>query len=412
MKKKFSTILAVATFSISSLVTAKTENRTVYSDFSQEQKCITTDEYICEFFTPISPSVRELKENSGEFHLVFGAMYSSADNIEYVNLDVTLIDQDYHYLTKIESEEFFGFGSNSGAQRITVKNSQLISQELVDNIARSESLFIDAWAFLDATSHDDPSKEVIYQKNVLMQQNKNDLLNLIANYDNQQKKWLVKNFSLGEQATDTNKLKIEHPINNPSTDRDHENYIPSIVVCLNRNYGDCDYDRRYDSFFSTNLTVPFKGNLEIAGKVLKIYGAENYHEIERDFPDAKVTGSTNSLPTNIYLQMSGSGKKGSLYPLLGRENVSTWYKNFPRHLEENLAVINNKKTIISWDVPKDEGVFGTPNTFGWHRNVTWMINLVLAVEIDGRTELKHITVSPEESDSIFNNKYHLINFIY
>ena len=136
-----------------------------------------------------------------------------------------------------------------------------------------------------------------------------------------------------------------------------------IKVCLNRNHADCDYaaDQYMDPNEITDVNIPFAGQIEIPHQITQIYATDTAIE---DMP------SGIDEITNIYLQEGnyGGATKQSYKGLAGQTLHFSDYLN----IVEDIA---NKKTVISWNIPREEGRFGNAKLFSNIAEANWNITL-------------------------------------
>lgn len=138
-----------------------------------------------------------------------------------------------------------------------------------------------------------------------------------------------------------------------------------IKVCLNRNHSDCDYaaDQYADPNSITDVNIPFQGQIEVPHKITEIYsshlGANQPNGIDE--------------MTNIFLQegVYGGATKQTFASLSSGTN-----KSFSDYLNFEVDEVN-KKTIISWDIPREEGRFGNAMLFSNIAEADWRLNFAV-----------------------------------
>lgn len=394
--------------------------------------CQESDERFCQMFFHTGFSVRPSKQDSSLHHLVFGAIYTEANTTDYVIVDLALTDDKHNDLTRRQEVDFFGEGESEG-KRKSLQSSTPVTQKLVDVITNADKVYGDAWAMIVRTDADG-NETVDDPINIRLEYNKEDLLDLISTPVENNTLALNSASSLNvaqantvarkviefppgaNSGRDPNKVEVLHPINTKFTAEKEEERNEDderIVVCLNRDYGDCDYDRIYTHTHPTSqvlLKIPFKGSLESRGKILKVYGNDNYDELIEDFPESAHT--SNGMPTNIFVEMK---QTGGAFPVTGDEKFTTWHKNFAQHIRDNLEESGTgfrMKTKVSWDVPRDDGVFGNAKMFGRYTDSQWFANIVFSVEFRGRKTLKTFVIGSEDPDGSFFYKQPMMNFVY
>ncbi|MCJ8272960.1 MAG: Hint domain-containing protein [Psychrosphaera sp.] len=133
-----------------------------------------------------------------------------------------------------------------------------------------------------------------------------------------------------------------------------------IKICLNRNHADCDYaaDQYQDPNSITDVNIPFKGQITVPHKIDQIYAS-----------NTQPNGINEA--TNIYLQegVYGGATKQTFVGLNGNKSFSD-YLTFE-------VDTTNKQTIISWDIPREEGRFGNAMLFSNIAEADWRLNFAV-----------------------------------
>ncbi|WDE01606.1 hypothetical protein [Thalassomonas actiniarum] len=134
-----------------------------------------------------------------------------------------------------------------------------------------------------------------------------------------------------------------------SSIRDDHNGDGSVRLCLTPGRSDCDY-------ISDELTpqqtlavkLPFKGQMIIPHEITYIYPS--------DLDPVNIPGSMDEA-TNIYL--------------------NNGQKHFSDYLEFKVAHAN-KRTIIYWDIPRDEGLLGDAININFQSASDWHISFAMS----------------------------------
>jgi hypothetical protein len=148
-----------------------------------------------------------------------------------------------------------------------------------------------------------------------------------------------------------------------------------IKVCLNRNHSDCDYaaDQYQDPNFITDVNIPFVGEVTIPHEVFVIYSSHS--------TDPQPIGLDER--TNIYLQegVYGGTTKQSYGSLMGVGG-----KRFSDYLSFAVDPVA-KQTVISWNIPREEGRFGNAQLYSNIAQANWRLNFAVQAKsfFRGRT---------------------------
>lgn len=138
-----------------------------------------------------------------------------------------------------------------------------------------------------------------------------------------------------------------------------------IKVCLNRDHSDCDYaaDQYQDPNEITDVNIPFQGQIRVGHEVTEIYAT-----------DLAIEDRPNGVDeiTNIYLQEGNYGG-ATKQSYLGLDNS---VKNFSDYLQFDVDT-EAKETLISWDIPREEGRFGNAKLFSNIAEANWYITFAV-----------------------------------
>ncbi|WP_027706773.1 Hint domain-containing protein [Zooshikella ganghwensis] len=140
-----------------------------------------------------------------------------------------------------------------------------------------------------------------------------------------------------------------------------------IQVCLNRDHGDCDYEQMYPANTPNDkllIKLPFQGTITIPHKVKKIYKPSEVPA------DSFVTGKTN-----IWISTNTGEHAQLVDPATGKTFVD--FMDPPREV----MIDGRPHTIISWDIPREQAVFGTATMYKRFKNVEWEIHIIADVNL-------------------------------
>ncbi len=178
---------------------------------------------------------------------------------------------------------------------------------------------------------------------------------------------LANNHASGLDAQ-TNQMEVMNNDGRPvytALDPVDKNNDAVIKVCLNRNHTDCDYaaDQYLDPNEITDVNIPFRGQIRVGHEVTDIYAT-----------DLAVEDRPNGVDeiTNIYLQEGNYGG-ATKQSYLGLDNS---VKNFSDYLQFDVDTVA-KETLISWDIPREEGRFGNAKLFSNIAEANWYITFAV-----------------------------------
>ena len=172
------------------------------------------------------------------------------------------------------------------------------------------------------------------------------------------------------------------------------NFDEVIKICLNGNYASCDYTGTAGN--SSQVNIAFQGQIIIEHEITEIYPS--------DLPLEQRPNGIDEI-TNIYLQegVYGGATKQSY------KTLNNGFKNFSDYLELEIDSVN-KRTIIRWNIPREEGFFGDIGSFSNLGQANWYITFA----VKGYPYFQHgrggqarsfqISVTSEESPR-FGNYY-------
>ncbi|WP_125782156.1 Hint domain-containing protein [Pseudoalteromonas rubra] len=193
---------------------------------------------------------------------------------------------------------------------------------------------------------------------------------------------------------DTNSLivadfdyKVDHPKDTRKADADDRNMAGEdgkIMVCLNRDYGDCDYPMVQAGGDYNNIphvTIPFKGSITIKTYVSDLF-----------FPEDTAAHDNAVAPTDILIQ-----SKESFANRLS-ENVGNTRDAIRRFFTIDYKMVNFLPiTTVSWDIPREHAVFAKPGIFERRKDAYWILNLGLIInELGSPEDAAAMGLTPEE----------------
>ncbi|RJE75516.1 hypothetical protein BGP78_16695 [Pseudoalteromonas sp. MSK9-3] len=340
---------------------------------------------LCTFFKHMGYEVLT-KPGTNEEHLVISALNSEITATDYTFIDITLVDEKGSALTLSRYAEYFGDGTEN--KRKSIYSSAKVADVLA-KLKTVERVYADAWVTVVTT--DASGNEVVEDRNSKVEYSKDAILALLG--------YVAPEFSSkAELSTDKvadssilfgNSVSIVHPKDVRSK---AGATIPDqkIIVCLNRNYGDCDYENIYPVNTPNDqlkLKIPFVGEYVMRGKVSRIYRPdwtvldiqENGDGTTKLIPGGKIDKPVIvDFGTNIFVQTKEGGGASTI-----SGHQYTDIKNFfADSLNiEYIGTGRSTKTKISWNIPRNQGVFGDASLYGRYQDANWIMNLALDNQI-------------------------------
>ncbi|MCF2910663.1 Hint domain-containing protein [Pseudoalteromonas sp. DL2-H2.2] len=347
---------------------------------SSLQNCLSGRPELCSFFKHMGIEVAKSNAN-GESYVVLSALNSKTVSTDYTLIDLHLTNEKGEQLTKLAYNEYFGDGQE--AKRKSVYSFAKV-QDILPKLAASERIFADGWVTSVYKGAD--NKQIVEDRNIVVEYSKDTLLAKLG-YFAQPRSGAsdTEGVSLLPLAgRDGFKTDIKKPIDNRSEGGAD---VPDgkIIICLNRNYGDCDYENIYPigtPTSETKLKVPFQGSFNVMGKVTRIY-LPDFTTLEVQEENGVITlveSPVTNKPafmnhgTNIFIQT----KEGGGAVAIGDFDYQDISDLFARKL--NLRYDKWKgmdRTIISWNIPQYEGVFGDATLFGRYQDTHWIMHFAL-----------------------------------
>lgn len=349
-------------------------------DPSSSQNCTSGRPELCSFFKHmgIEPAI---SASTGEQFVVLSALNSKTVPTDYTLIDLRLINEKGEQLTDSAYNEYFGDGNE--AKRKSVY-SYVKTQNILSKLAASERIFADGW--ITVVYKDANNRQIVEDRNVVVEYSKETLLAKLG-YLSQPRsgKFSSANSSLFPMALQGGfQTKVETPSDNRSEGGEG---VPDgkIVMCLNRTYEDCDYDSIYPSgtpTSQTKLKVPFKGGLSVMGKVTRLY-LPDFTTLEVKEENGTITLVESPViaqpafvnhGTNIFIQT----KEGGGAVPIGSSDYQAISGFFAKKLTLNYEKWHGiDRTVISWDIPQDEGIFGDATLFGRYQDTHWIMHFAL-----------------------------------
>ncbi len=395
---------------------------TSLSSETDSTDCNQSPDAICSFFINTGFSIKPNPNKPEDLYLVASALNSETLPTNYTLVDLALMNENFEYITTPNFVEYYGDGGE-GKKRKAIETYDIISQAMRDKVAASERLIADAW--ITVVKVDENGKEVMEESNMMLDYSKESLLELLDEYLAPEPT-TMKLASLNvaddpepaprskDGPSDPNHLNLISPIDHRSKDGDtiKDN---KITICLNRNYGDCDYENVYGTGTPNDkvlLKIPFEGSLKIPGQVVKLYKSTD------TLPNENI-----KFATDIFVQMKeiGGGLSindsdfSNLQDMFANNIVMTYF-DFQGN-EVDITVPDHArvtKTQLNWNLPRDTTTFGNAQQFGRYEDAHWIQHIVADVKFHPRrpatTQL--FVIGSDDPYSLFKYIQPPMQFVY
>lgn len=162
---------------------------------------------------------------------------------------------------------------------------------------------------------------------------------------------------------------VNHPKDWKKADGNNKNVSGQdgkIMVCLNRDYGDCDYPMIQAGGDYNNIphvTIPFQGQITLPTYISKVL-----------FKEDGVLENNNVQPTDVMIQ--------------GKDSFVDKLSNHTNHVRNSFSQYFNinytfdadtwmPMSVLSWNIPRDKGVFAKPGIFERRQDAYWILNIAI-----------------------------------
>ncbi|CAM4290076.1 Hint domain-containing protein [Pseudoalteromonas byunsanensis] len=352
------------------------------------ENCNTHPSNVCSFFKHMGFEVATLPGTT-EKYLVVSALNSERVPTNYTFIDITLVDQNGRSITLPRYAEFFGDGPEQKRKSIY---SAVKVESAIESIKKAERVYADAW--VTVVYEDANGNEVIEDRNTKVEYPRDTLLAVLGYIEPDEtlmsQSELQSTASIGTFAEmPTPSIPIGSNVTHPADIATGTEEEPKIIVCLNRNYGDCDYENIYPSNTPNGdmkLKVPFIGEYVIMGKVKTIYRPDwtELNVVENtDGSLSLEVGEKIVKPTeaergsNIFIQT----KEGGGATEIAGNPYSEIANFFADRIEvEYIPYRTRTLTRLHWNITRNEGVFGDATLYGRYQDANWIMNIAVANE--------------------------------
>jgi hypothetical protein len=335
---------------------------------------------LCSFFKHMGYEILTWPGTNDQY-LVVSALNSEMTSTDYTMIDITLVDEKGDPITLPRYAEFFGDGSEK--KRKSIYSAAKV-KDVLAKLKNADRVYADAWVTVVTT--DANGNEIVEDRNSKVEYSKEAIL---AELGYVSPEFAIKSDSKMHAANIStligNTPTIEHPKDIRSSAGD-TTPDQKIIVCLNRNYGDCDYENIYPANTPNDqlkLKIPFVGDYVMRGKVTRIYRPDwtvlNVQE-NNDGTTKLIEGGRVEQPgtvdfgTNIFIQTKEGGGASSI----SGHQYSDIRNFFADNLNiEYIGTGRRIKTKISWNIPRNQGVFGDASLYGRYQDANWIMNLAL-----------------------------------
>ncbi|QPB85746.1 hypothetical protein CWC22_022330 [Pseudoalteromonas rubra] len=394
---------------------------------SQSTDCQTGK--LCSFFKHMG--LRSMTRKDGQEYLVLTAVNSEFSTTYYTYIDLTLMNEKGEELVMPSFNEFFGQGTPDEPQKRVSVASVGRMEDVLPKLINSERIFADAYVTVSYEGAD--GQTVTEIRTSVIEYSPETLLADLGVYKtngamaqmstlNNAEAGLAATLPDGYARTTTSIL--ENEITHPVDVKERNEADPSlnrIKVCLNRKYDDCDYEAMYAHGTPNDqlkLLIPFSGFREVMGEVTKIYTPEwnqvavtydpntgaGTKSLIKDAQGQPITDKPDGLHygSEIYIQTregGGASRIGDDYKASDAINLFSDYITLQKGVK-NVGGIDYPYTRMSWNIPRNMGVFGDAMLYGRYKDAHWIMNLAVEVEQQRgpRVMTRHFTYVIGSSD--------------
>ncbi|KAF7781331.1 hypothetical protein PRUB_b0515 [Pseudoalteromonas rubra] len=368
---------------------------------------------VCSFLKHMG--IRSITQEDGQEFLAITAVNSEISTTYYTLIDLTLFNEKGEELVMPSFTEYFGQGTSDAPQKRVSVASLGKMNDVLPKLVNSERIFADAYVIV---SYEGPNGETKTEnRHSVIEYSPETLLAELGIYKTSDTATQAPGAQAGTTTSSTvmppgyaraGQAILETEIIHPKDTKEISTTKPAtnrIKICLNRDYGDCDYDAKYDPGTPNEdlkLLIPFKGHREVFGEVTKIY-TPDFHQLAVEYNEVTdkgtIKGTTklvvdkNNKPivekptgikygSDIFIQTregGGASRIGDEYKGADDTNLFSRYIT----LEKGVKTIDKRDypyTRISWDIPRNSGVFGDATLYGRYQDAHWIMNLAVEVE--------------------------------
>ncbi|WP_281559992.1 hypothetical protein [Thalassomonas sp. RHCl1] len=278
-------------------------------------------------------------------YLVVKAINPVAGKGEQIYFDLMLTDENGKLLAPVESRLQFDPSENN-ALIAKVSLAQLKSQ-----YPQLDMVYASSWAAVQAGDGTVTSALKLSQYPFSWQHIEQQYADIGGN--KKQRKEPEKLFE--QNTTSISSYNLTHQYNSLAPVDSNGDDV--IKVCLTSADADCDYAADSPPGYVADVHIPFKGQMIVPHEVTRIYAS--------DLAPGQMPSGIDEQ-TGIYLQEgSYNGALKQSYKTLDNQD-----KTFSDYLVFDVDYVN-KQTIISWDIPRDEGRFGNALQFSNSAETNW-----------------------------------------
>jgi len=162
---------------------------------------------------------------------------------------------------------------------------------------------------------------------------------------------------------------VDHPKDWKRADGSNNNVAGQdgkIMVCLNRDYGDCDYPMiqaggNYNDI--PHVTIPFQGQITLPTYISKVLFKED-GELDLN----------NVSPTDVMIQGKDSFVDKLSYHTNHVKNSFSQYFTIDYSFDPGTYM---PTSVLRWNIPRDKGVFAKPGIFERRQDAYWILNIAI-----------------------------------
>jgi hypothetical protein len=187
---------------------------------------------------------------------------------------------------------------------------------------------------------------------------------------------------------------FEHVVNHPKdwkrADASNNNVSGQdgkIMVCLNRDYGDCDYPMVQSGGDYNNIphvTIPFQGQITLPTYISKVL-----------FKEDGELDVNNVPPTDVMIQGKDSFIDKLSYHTNHVKNSFSQYFTIEYSFDPNMYM---PTSVLRWNIPRDKGIFAKPGIFERRQDAYWILNIAIEENWMGSPEDAELYLGISDAD--------------
>ena len=328
---------------------------------------------------------------------------------------ISLVNEKGEQITTKQTSRFFGDGSASASRKVLGGEATL--QSAYEYVKKAKAIYGEGTAYVLFNDGTKVLKKgrVKYDRNAILGMLSKELGIPMSNKHNRYNVGPIKPIDpiigpigpdpIYQKAAETHEFKyvdqaafqaanagmneffnfvVDHPKDWKRADGNNNNIAGQdgkIMVCLNRDYGDCDYPMiqaggNYNDI--PHVTIPFQGQITLPTYISKVLFKEDG---ELDI--------NNVSPTDVMIQGKDSFVDKLSYHTNHVKNSFSQYFTIDYSFDPDTYM---PASVLKWNIPRDKGVFAKPGIFERRQDAYWILNIAIEANELG---------SPEDAEMYF-----------